>query len=171
MFVHDTIKIMYTRMGYLPNYPYYLISDTEMFNAFTAEGGFFDTFYPCPCEDLREAYNLLKEYIYSEIQKHINDETYELADWIYSYMHMSTITYQSDMLDIDYLNTMANVDCLDGVPQFTVDTAEACLDVSTKWIKKQPSRSGRPPTVFGEPHVIKSLRLDEANVLVELEGS
>ena len=25
----------------------------------------------------------------------------------------------------------------------------------------------RPPTIFGEPHVVKSLRLDQANVLLE----
>ena len=32
--IHDIIKIKYTRLGYLPNYPYHLISDEEMFNAF-----------------------------------------------------------------------------------------------------------------------------------------
>ena len=30
MFIHDIIKIMYTAIGYLPNYPHYLISDEEI---------------------------------------------------------------------------------------------------------------------------------------------
>ena len=34
MFVHDIIKINYTRQGYLPYYPYHLISDEEMFEGF-----------------------------------------------------------------------------------------------------------------------------------------
>lgn len=32
--VHDLIKIKYVREGYLPNYPYHLISDSEMCDAF-----------------------------------------------------------------------------------------------------------------------------------------
>lgn len=34
MMLHDQIKIEYVRQGYLPNYPYHLISDKEMFDAF-----------------------------------------------------------------------------------------------------------------------------------------
>ena len=34
MFIHDLIKIKYIREGYLPNYPYHMISDEEVFNAF-----------------------------------------------------------------------------------------------------------------------------------------
>ena len=34
MLVHDLIKIKLVRAGYLPNYPYHLISDKEMCEAF-----------------------------------------------------------------------------------------------------------------------------------------
>ncbi len=34
MLTHDIIKIQYSREGYLPDYPYHMISDREMFNAF-----------------------------------------------------------------------------------------------------------------------------------------
>lgn len=33
-YIHDIIKILYVREGYLPNYPYHLISDGEMAYAF-----------------------------------------------------------------------------------------------------------------------------------------
>ena len=33
-FIHDIIKIKYSKLGYLPSYPYNLISDKEMFQAF-----------------------------------------------------------------------------------------------------------------------------------------
>ena len=45
MFIHDTIKIMYVNMGYLPNFPFYLISDSEMIEAFRKEDGFFNEYY------------------------------------------------------------------------------------------------------------------------------
>lgn len=76
--LHDLIKIKYVNEGYLPNTPYHQISDNEMLNAFirndndwefgedgdvvvsVAElpylhGYFIDT-YPCPSDDLLEAY-------------------------------------------------------------------------------------------------------------------
>ena len=57
MFIHDFIKIMYTDMGYLPNYPYYLISDEEMFDAFLRDDqGFFNDYYPCPADNLQTEY-------------------------------------------------------------------------------------------------------------------
>ena len=45
----DSIKIKYTREGYLPNYPYHMISDEEMFKAFLDvenQSGFFYDNYP-----------------------------------------------------------------------------------------------------------------------------
>ena len=33
-FIHNNIKIKYVNLGYLPNWPYHLISDEEMFDAF-----------------------------------------------------------------------------------------------------------------------------------------
>ena len=55
-FVHTLIKIKYINEGYLMNYPYRLISDEEMFNAFTKEEGYFNYTYPCVNETLQEQY-------------------------------------------------------------------------------------------------------------------
>jgi len=154
-------------MGYLPDYPYYLISDEEMFDAFLREGGFFETYYPCPEDSLREAYDLLADCIKTKIQDYLTDGT-ALPNWVYSYMIMNPITYQSSEADIEYICEMANIDIPNGLPEFNAEVAEACYDISKKWIQKQPSRfQDRPPTMFGEAHVIKSLRLDQANVLLD----
>ena len=44
--LHDTIKIDLIRQGYLPNYPYHMISDIEMCKAFldvdNHTGAFYD---------------------------------------------------------------------------------------------------------------------------------
>ena len=57
--VHDYIKIKYTREGYLPDYPYHMISDDEMIEAFmksdSDEGFFFDNYY-VKDESLKEQY-------------------------------------------------------------------------------------------------------------------
>ena len=172
MFVHDSIKLMYIDMGYLPGYPHYLISDSEMFNAFLKEEGFFNDYYPCPSDDLLEAYNALRDYIVDTINQYQSGEIDSLPNWIYSYMLGSSIAYQSDELDLYYLNDMLGIDTSKGLPEFTETTAKGCFKVSTAWLQKQPTRiNRRPPTMFGEPHVIKSLRLDQANILLNMEGS
>ena len=171
MFIHDTIKRMYSSMGYLPGYPYYLISDEEMFEAFLKPDGFFNDFYPCPSENLREAYGLLHNYIAERIQKYCNKEEESLPDWIYSYMIMRPITFDSPEDDIAYLSDLAGLETPLGAPEFGPEMAEKCYAISIKWIQKQPSKySHRPPTMFGETHVTKCLRLDQANILLNTEG-
>ena len=165
MFVHDVIKIIYINMGYLPGYPFYLISDAEMFEAFLKEDGFFNEFYPCPDESMQVEYDNLRAGIVQHVSSYLIDGT-EIPDWVYSYMIMSTITYQSPEEDIAYLFDMSSVDPESPVAEFNKDIAEECLDISRKWILKQPSKyRDRPPTMFGEPHVVKSLRLEQANIL------
>lgn len=63
--IHDIIKINYIQSGYLPNYPYYLISDKEMINAFLAPDGFFAAIYSIDTEDttLLTIYQELREAI------------------------------------------------------------------------------------------------------------
>jgi hypothetical protein len=97
--IHDIIKIKYTRLGYLPNYPYHLISDAEMFDAFINLSGtddssgssdyverFFTDYYPNPFyeEDiiyvgpsgkqisLSDEYNRLKQYIITTINDYLS---------------------------------------------------------------------------------------------------
>ena len=64
--IHDTIKIKFIKAGYLPNYPYHMISDSEMCDAFlhneaasgedTQLAGFFVDMYPCPDTVLHPKY-------------------------------------------------------------------------------------------------------------------
>ena len=167
MFIHDVIKIRYVNMGYLPGYPYDLISDKEMFDAFLREDGFFNDFYPCPASDLQSDYDALKEYIVNSINKYLEDGT-TIPDWVYSYMIMRPITFDSDEPDIAYLCELANIESPKAESEFTDEVARMCLNVSKKWIQKLPAKnSDRPPTMFGETHVTKSLRLDQANILTD----
>ena len=156
-------------MGYLPGFPYYLISDAELFDAFLKDDGFFNDFYPCPCDDLQDAYDDLRIYIEEAINDYLDDGT-AIPDWIYSYMLMVPTTFQSDELDIAYLCELGDVDYPGALAEFNEDVARMCYRVSTKWIQKQPaSVAERPATMFGEAHVIKSLRLDQSNILATEE--
>ena len=166
MHIHNIIKIMYVNMGYLPNYPYHLISDDEMFDAFLKEDGFFDAYYPCPSENLRQAYDALVSYIKECIDNFKKDGTL-IPDWVYSYMIMNPVTYASPEEEISYICDMSNID-YSGLAQFDETVANTCYKVSKKWLQKMPSKiNSRPPTMFGEAHVIKSLRLTQAYVLLD----
>lgn len=170
MFLHDLVKIMYVQIGYLPNYPFHLISDAEMCNAFMKEGGVFDDYYPCPNTHLEEAYNLLKSAIFAHLQAYIDEGT-EIPNWVYSYLVMRPISYESDEANIQYLYDLTKIDPPVSMLEFSAELAEACYATSVEWIKKLPSKyADRPPTMFGETHVTKSLRLAQANILVEPEG-
>lgn len=168
MHIHDIIKIMYVNIGFLPDYPYHLISDDEMFDAFLKEGGFFATYYPCPGREFEKAYDELFNYIEDSILAYKEDNTNAIPDWVYSYMIMRPITYQSSIEDIDYLCEMCNISFSNGLPVFNEDVARVCYDISVKWLQKTPSKANnRPPTMFGETHVTKSLRLIQANILLD----
>lgn len=186
-FVHDTIKILYINIGYLPNYPYHLISDGEMFDAFMREdGGVFADYYPCgrpippdyeksPWIDLSSYdpwdlemmahYNKFKLNLFQKILDYMDSEKPEVTtipNWVYSYMLLSPISYESAQLDIDYLYQLLNIDSSNQMCQFNKQIAKNCYDISLDWLKKTPSMYDREPSMFGEAHVIKSLRLMEA---------
>lgn len=166
MEVRNYIKILYSRIGYLPNHPYHLISDKEMFDAFLQEQGVFADYYPCPAESMQDKYNALLDCITDKINKFLN-EGEQLPNWVYSYMSLNVITYQSSERDLDYLAELLGLYSPTGLPEFTPEMALSCYEVSSRWIQKQPSKyADRAPTLFGEPHVIKSLRLDQANLLL-----
>lgn len=165
MFIHDIIKIRYINEGYLPNYPYHMITDREMFDAFLKEDeGFFAINYPLLDTSLQVEYNELLDGIKSCIQQY-TDESTDIPSWVYSYMLGNVISVDSNVLDIMYLYDLLNID-----PEvkdvFGEDLQRACYDVSTEWISKLPVKYGsRPATIFGEAHIIKSLRLAAVNVL------
>ena len=194
MLVHDILKIKYVSLGYIKkNYPYHLISDEEMFNAFIDLGTgfesslidpnvrFFDMNYPNPFEtqdyiyqktnadgevieeiSLRGVYNKLKDYIISSINKYLqyygtSEESEHLVpDWVYTYMLGEVIYQQSDYLDIE--DILALLDCSNLDNKFTKDACVKCFIISLNYISTLTSGI-RPPTIFGEPHVIKNLRM------------
>lgn len=161
-FIHDVIKRQYVYEGYLPNYPYHLISDKEMFDAFMGDGGYFSTNYPesfvSSDSTLLNAYNQLKSNISTYIDNYLSDPTnIAIPDWVYSYMMGVVISPTSNTRDIHDLLVLMGEDNLDDI--FTVQASLTCLSISKEWINKLPM-SDRVPTMFGEPHVIKSLRLN-----------
>lgn len=184
--IKDSIKISLSRQGYLPDYPYHLISDVEMCNAFidtthcTLDIGddelpienkvlwtgerlldkYFDDNYPCLDELLVSKYQALVDAICYNILllENSNDPNYELPSWIYSYMLGQVVSINSDKRDIHDLLVMLNIDNMED--DFLAVAEQACYRVSSEWVGKYITDK-RPPTLFGEPHVIKSLRLSE----------
>ena len=176
--LHKMIKIKYIREGYLKNYPPNMISDSEMCDAFlndSESGCFFKDYYPLLSDELSVEYDNLLTAIKYHINslKHSKSDNAKLPDWVYSYMLGSVISVNSDKLDIHDLLVSMNVDNIDDI--FTEDASKICYELSRTWLKKYPLKTYpedtsllepgqsminlRPPTMFGEPHVIKSLRL------------
>lgn len=181
-FIHNLVKIKLINEGYLSNFPYHLISDNEMCDAFLSKtvnsdgnviksGYFFDA-YPCIVPEYRgdnNVYDNLERSIRYHIYclKKSSDSEYTLPDWIYSYMLGKTVGVFSDKLDIHDLIYPMGVDNIDD--EFTADASRRCFEESKKWLKSNNEQyvefehietSLRPPTMFGEPHVIKSIRLN-----------
>lgn len=173
--MHDIIKMKFIREGYLPNYPYHMISDKEMCDAFlqkTSESqpneltGYFSDTYPCLHDKLAERYNCLVDDILLHLNrlKSSNSDSYILPNWIYSYMLGSVIGPKSSTSDIHDLLVLLNEDNIDDV--FTYRASEACYNISSRWLKKPSDDIEiRSATMFGEPHVIKSLRLTQVDVI------
>lgn len=191
MLVHDVIKIKYSRQGYLPNYPPHLISDEEMCRAFLDTEGsgdslsYFRDNYPCLFEDdepVKDAegndmidpatgevitwnsrYDDLVNYIASELNSFMEskDDDKRLPDWIYAYMAGSVVSVNSTQRDIHDLLVMLDIDNLDD--EFLSNCCKLCYKVSEWWLKRVPEdiNKFRPPALFGEPHVLKQLKLAE----------
>lgn len=180
MFIHDIIKIKYVSEGYLPNYPYHMIDDEEMCSAFMLNhSGFFYDNYGCLKDTLLDAHDLLVSAIQYHINQFLNTRNstniYSIPDWVYGYMLGTVIGKNSDSLDIHDLISTLDVD--NPIDEFGSPASIACYNVSQDWLRKQPTFNAnsryitvhgnridlRPPTMFGEPHVIKSLRVNGAN--------
>jgi hypothetical protein len=170
LLIHDIIKIKYVERGYLPDFPYHLISDKEMFDAFilSSSGTFFESTYPCPI-DFETQYTELITAIKYHITQYLEDQAsvtsiskYEIPDWVYSYMLGIVVgpnSTESDRHDLFVLLGMDNIE-----DEFTSEIYAAIYRISQRWTYKSSitERVHRPPTMFGEPHVIKSLRLDNS---------
>lgn len=177
--IHDIIKINYVREGFLPDYPPHLISDKEMLDAFILDenresGIYFDYMYPNSFESLSKQYQDLKSDIISKLKSYLsNGDT--IPNWIYSYMLGSVIGVYSSIRDKHDILVLLNEDNVDD--EFTEAAAVKCYNISTDWIAKlavsgTQDRDGvsvsewdRVPSIFGEPGVVKSLRLQQASIL------
>lgn len=204
IFIHNIIKIRYSQEGYLPNYPYHLISDGEMCDAFlyyptvddldevdpntSIEDQLWEAFqtservmyfkdnYPYPFNGCERGGKLVAEYrkLVEAINWHIQrlkssvTDEYELPDWVYSYMLGAVIGPMSDKRDIHDLLVLLGTDNTDD--DFNDWCAQASNRASIFWMSKIPeeTQKHRPPTIFGEPHVIKYLRLREVDLLTEV---
>ena len=206
-YTDDVVKIRYTREGYLPDYPFHLVSDDEMCDAFirlpesvqasltpdffgptvdTTSDSFdwfseymnstdimyFKDHYPEIDESLEKPYKALVNRIFYEIQEFKNNlyDNRSLPDWVYSYMLGVAIGPASDKLDIHSMisSKMMNVDNL--YDEYNVVCALVCLDISEDWLRRLILPKGevqRPPTMFGEPHVLKAIRLFDESLVVE----
>lgn len=170
---HDLIKMNLAREGYLPNYPYHLLSDKEMIDAFIkidsggTLSGYFADFYPDSYleGEMSDEYRTLVDGICYHLGQYLMNKEYIIPDWVYSYMLGSCIGPQSDTLDKHDLFVLLNLDNIDD--EFDLPIHKSCYDISKEWVHKlSPSvQEHRPPTLFGEPHVIKSLRLAQVDVL------
>lgn len=166
MLVHDLIKIKLVRAGYLPNYPYHLISDKEMCEAFISAnsvdtsnltynrsrdiwehikltnltGSFFDE-YPLLDESLKPEYDTLTQcilyHICNLIFSNSSESSYVLPDWVYSYMLGKVISINSSIADIHDLIYPLGIDNIDDL--FTSDASYKCLEVSKDWVNKLSS--------------------------------
>ena len=204
-FIHDVVKIQYTREGYLPDWPYHLVSDQEMCDAFiklpdsiseyitsdyfgptvedtkntvdwyssflndTESICYFKDNYPLIDESLSTYYKNLVNRIFYEIQEFNNnlDADKELPDWIYSYMLGVAIGPNSSTLDIHGMISSQAVGTDNIDDYYDLDCAIQCLKISILWLKRVIVPEGavqRPPTMFGEPHVLKFIRLFEESL-------
>ena len=124
---------------------------------------YFGANYPLMYDSLKSQYDELVSAIYYHIEAHIDSKQdvvpLAVPNWVYSYMIGAVIGPNSSQADIHDMLALINLDNLGG--EFTQEVCNTCLDISTKWVKKLPPNKNemRPPTIYGEPHVIKSLRI------------
>lgn len=171
MLANDLVKIKYSEEGYLPDYPYHLISNEEMLKAFVlSDNCFFDDWYPLPCESLEKEYLNLKGCIQSCCEQACKSSDAYVPDWVYSYMLGNAVNVMSGQKDVHDLLVLLNLDNV--YDEFNERIYQSIFDVSVKCLgstKLRESLQGdapslRPPTMFGEPHIIKYLRLEQVNV-------
>lgn len=174
-FTIDVAKIQFSQEGYLPDIPYHLISTEELLDAFEV---FFQRVYALPAgfESLQATYDKLYNAIH-EIITHwkalqssqnnadvftVDGITYtidrdHIPDWIMSFMLRRVVCPSSDVLDRHDL--LALLEMPNTYDEFNLAAATKCAQISERWVSKLPIDQRRPATIFGEPHVIKSLRL------------
>lgn len=177
----DIVKIKMVKEGYLPNYPPHMISDDEMCDAFLPldypitdtewnlfmnddKLSMFKDKYELPSKELEPQYRELVSGIAKELKSYRESVTDDkkIPDWILSYMNHSVISESSEYHDLDGFLMLLGINVAE--PEFTPTISSDCYIISSDWLKKT-NRTDRPATIFGEPHVIKSLRLQKSNIV------
>ena len=170
MLVHDIIKIRLSEEGFLPDFPYHLISDEEMVDAFMYnDENMFDVYYPCPDDSLSELYDTLRSFIGSCLSNYL-EHGKEIPDWVYSYMLGRVVNVESNQKDIHDVLVLLGADNL--YDEFDVPVYKLIYKVSCKALGSTVhkdtgtvSDNYRPATIFAEPHIIKYLRLEQVSTV------
>lgn len=104
-------------------------------------------------------YKMLIADIEYHIQMYLTQQNYSIPSWVYSYMLKETIGPGSPKEDIHDLLVMLLCDNIDD--EFTEEAALKCIDISIRRINAAGINKAdhRPITMFGEPFVMKYLRL------------
>lgn len=186
MFTHDVIKQKYSLEGYLLDYPPHLISDEEMFQAFIplqyfkidedrdevvfglnewqqfendTQPSYFKNNYPLLGESLLYQYKDLVSNICYHIKRHLENESYVIPSWVYSYMLGAVIGPESEKIDIHDFLVSLNCDNLDD--NYGEKEGNACLKAAIEYENsiRVVVEEHRPTTMFGELYLIKYLRL------------
>lgn len=149
------------------------MNSTRWYNAFlkdTSQILYFRDNYPLIDDSISTYYKDLVNRIFYEIQefKKNPDNEKTLPDWIYSYMLGICIGPNSTQIDIhDMIYSMGTDNTYD---EYNLQCAAECLRISIDWLKRIIVPEGevkRPPTMFGEPHVLKSIRLEQEALDIE----
>lgn len=124
---------------------------------------YFHDNYPCVDPSMEEKYETLISGILNAIHDFRQGIIEGIPDYIYSYMLDSTIGPSSSAIDIHDCLTLMNLDNLED--EFNLAASNTCYKLSVQWLRKQNHKAlyNRPPTIFAEPHVIKSLRLMQSS--------
>lgn len=170
MLIEDIAKVKYADEGYMPNFPPHLLSREELCDAFIlSDASYFNMNYKCLADDLEEPYALLRASIEYHVKGYLDKvNPVDLPMWVWSYVLGEAVCNASDELDrhsmLTALNCDNTADVIDGEVQ------RYCYDISKAWCQRLPKQERevvidgqvkllRPPTMFGEPHVLKVLRI------------
>lgn len=117
--------------------------------------------YPLLVPELEPQYRQLVEDIVYHLTafKQSLDDKKKLPDWIYCYMLGDVLSVHSNIYDLHDMLIALGVDNVDDI--FTPAAQAACYNVSELWLARYSNTTleHRHATLFGEPHVLKSLRL------------
>ena len=93
--------------------------------------------------------------------KHYDVTDIILPNWVYPYMFGNAVGQYSSIPDKHDLLVMLGTD--NTYDEYDEKSAKACLATSREYLNRIGNNL-RAPTMFGEPHVIKALRLKESNL-------